>query len=146
MKKRTSDLHHVRLIPFPMHDTGNGSLMMFQCEPKAVPFSPKKVLVVDGMKKTDVRGKHAHKKTNEIVIPLSGGCDVEVTDGTTTKEYYLCANGEGIYLPAKLWRVLKNFQKGTILLIIADTLYNEKDYIRSYDQFLKLNKVSTKQR
>jgi dTDP-4-dehydrorhamnose 3,5-epimerase-like enzyme len=134
-------MQQVRLIPFPMHDTGNGSLMMFQCKPKAVPFSLKKVLVVDGMKKTDVRGKHAHKKTNEIVIPLSGGCDVEVTDGVRSKEYYLSANGEGIYLPAKLWRVLKNFQKGTVLLIIADTLYNEKDYIRSYDQFLKLNGV-----
>ncbi len=138
MKKRTSDLHKVRLIPFALHDTGNGSLTMYQCEPKGVPFSPKKVLVVDGMKKTDVRGKHAHRKTNEIVTVIRGGCTVEVTDGTTTMEWEISKNGKGIYLPAKLWRVLKNFKKDTVLLIIADTLYNEKDYVRSYDQFLKL--------
>ena len=129
-----------RLIDFPASDTGNGTLAMFQRGgPKGIiPFDIKKVLVVSGMKPGDVRGNHAHRETQELVVAIRGGCDFTIDDGT--KKHAVTLNGmtQGLLLPPLVWRTYKNFQKDTILLIIADQEYDEKEYIRSYEEFQRL--------
>lgn len=102
-----------------------------------VPFEIAKVLVVRGMQPTDVRGQHAHRCTAELVVPISGGCTVECDNGQgDTESFELRSSSEGMYLPPQYWRTLKDFEKGTVLLIVADTEYSEADYIRDYDDFL----------
>jgi mannose-6-phosphate isomerase-like protein (cupin superfamily) len=135
--KHPRDIKRVRYISFRKKNTGNGTLMMCQHERRGLPFDAKKILVVSGMRPSDVRGRHAHRRTDEIVIALNGGCTIEVTDGKHTRIFKVTSNGKGLFLPARLWRVLRNFHRETILLIIANTTYNEKDYIRNYDQFLR---------
>ncbi len=137
-----------RLIDFPASDTGNGSLAMFQSGPAGpeipaslrglLPFDIKKVLVVSGMKPGDVRGKHAHLETQEIIIPIQGGCDFEIDDGTKVHSVSLHGMKQGLLLPPRVWRTFKNFEEGTIILIIADQYYDEKDYIRKYEDFKRL--------
>jgi hypothetical protein len=128
------------LIDADPSDTGNGSLLMFQSGGARgnVPFGIKKVLVVTGMKPGDVRGKHAHRETQEIVVAVRGGCDVEVDDGVTKETVHIEGWSRSILLRAQAWRTLKNFKQDTLLLIIADTEYDEADYIRDYQDFLKL--------
>lgn len=137
-----------RLIDFSASDTGNGSLAMFQSGPAGpeipaalrglLPFDIKKVLVVSGMKPGDVRGKHAHRETQEIIIPIHGGCDFEIDDGTTVHSVSLHGMKQGLLLPPCVWRTFKNFEEGTIILIIADQFYNEKDYVRDYGEFTRM--------
>ncbi len=118
-------------------DTGNGSLAMFQKGgPKGIiPFDIKKVLVVSGMKPGDVRGNHAHRQTQEVVVAIRGGCDFEIDDGVKKHPVTLSGMKQGLLLPALVWRTYKNFQKDTILLIIADQEYDEKEYVRDYAEF-----------
>ncbi len=129
-----------RLIDFPASDTGNGTLAMFQKGgPKGIiPFDIKKVLVVSGMKSGDVRGNHAHRLTQEVVVAIRGGCDFTIDDGVTKHAVTLEGMKKGLFLPARVWRTFTNFQKDTILLLIADQEYDEKEYVRSYEEFKKL--------
>ena len=117
------------------HGGVGGKLTMFQ-EGENLPFPIKKVLVVTDIDQSAVRGKHAHKTVKEIVVAIQGGCTVEVTDGTVTETAILNSPEKAILLPATVWRTLKDFQPNTILLIIADGVYDEQDYLRTYEEFL----------
>ncbi len=128
------------LIAVPASDTGNGSLAMFQHQgiKSIVPFPIKKVLIVSGMKPGDERGKHAHHETQEIIFPIEGGCEVEIDDGKKKQVVQLRGKSQALLLPARVWRTLRKFDEKTILLIIADQEYDERDYIRSYEEFLSV--------
>jgi|CXWL01.1.fsa_nt_gi hypothetical protein len=123
------------VLTFDRKGGADGTLTMFQ-EGEGLPFPIKKVLVVTDVDQTAVRGKHAHKTVQEIVVAIKGGCMVEVTDGTHTASEVLDSPTKAILLPGPVWRTLKDFQPDTILLIIADGVYDENDYLRDYDEFL----------
>ena len=129
-----------RLIDTHCSDTGNGCLWMFQYGGKnsVLPFAIKKVLVVSGMKPDDVRGLHAHRKTTELVVAIQGGCEVEIDDGKKKSVVQVRGPKKALLLAPQTWRTLRKFEKNTIILIIADTLYTERDYIRNYDDFLQM--------
>lgn len=122
-------------ITIESHGKNAGDLLMFE-EGTNLPFKVEKVLVVKNVPTDAVRGKHAHKTVKEIVVPLQGGCVVDVTDGTRTESVTLDSPGKPLLLPALVWRTLHHFQPDTILLIIADGPYDEADYLRNYDEFL----------
>ena len=124
------------IIDLTKNEGENGSLTMLQGG-EAVPFPIKKVLVVQGMKPADVRGKHAHHKTQDYVVAVRGGCTFELDNGTQKEAVELRDHNKAILIPPKVWRVLKDFDEDTTLLIIADQEYDEEDYIRDYDEFLK---------
>ena len=126
-----------RLIDVSACDTGNGRLAMFQPGANGnIPFAIKKVLVISGMKPTDMRGQHAHHATREVIVPVSGGCSIDLDDGRRTYTVRLSAGGQALFLPAQYWRTLHSFQENTALVIIADQEYDERDYIRDYQDFL----------
>lgn len=110
-----------------------------------IEFSISKVLVVTDIDQSAVRGKHAHKTVQEIVVALQGGCTVEVTDGSRSETVVLDSPTKAILLPGPVWRTLKDFQPDTILLIIADGVYDEADYLRDYDEFLAYVKMLPKE-
>lgn len=128
-----------QLISFEEKNTGKGSLTMFQ-DGSGLPFSIGKVLTIQGMKQTDVRGQHAHHKTQEIVVALQGGCEIEINDGTTKEMFVIDNPNTALYIPPQVWRTLTNFQPHTILLLIANLPHepSETDYIRDYDEFKRL--------
>ena len=127
------------LITFPSADTNNGVLRMFQTHPSKagyVPFPIRKVLVISGMKGKDARGAHTHHKTRQILLCLSGGCTVDLDDGTAKKSIRLSKPDQGLMLYPYVWHVMRNFKPNTLLLVIADRPYDEKEYIRDYEKFL----------
>jgi len=130
-----------KILAFPLSDTKNGELTMFQTAgsaSKKVPFPIRKVLVITGMKGKDKRGAHAHFKTKQILVALRGGCIVELDDGKRKSRVRLSKQNEGLLLYPHVWHVMRDFKPNTTLLVIADTTYDEKDYIRDYAQFLKV--------
>ena len=133
------------VISFPVSDTKNGALHMFQylvgqnsSLAKALPFQPRRILVMKGMSGKDKRGAHTHHKTRQILICIQGSCLVSLDNGTEKADVRLDKANEGLLLEPYVWHVMSEFAPDTILLDIADTEYDEKDYIRDYEQFLRL--------
>lgn len=133
-----------QILDFPSSQSINGMLAMFQGNDvessKKLPFNIKRVLVMKGMNAGDVRGGHTHHKTRQFLLAISGGCTVELFDGKQKAEIKLGEFNKGIVLEPYVWHVMKEYEPNTILLVLADSEYDEKDYIRSYDDFLKFVK------
>ncbi len=130
-----------KIIKFPLSDTKNGVLTMFQSSPLKdgyVPFTIKKILSITGMKDSDKRGGHTHHKTHQILICSTGKCVVDLDDGRNSKtSIALNKSNEGLILYPYVWHVMHSFEPNTSLLILADRKYNEKDYIRNYEDFIQ---------
>ncbi len=127
---------------FPTFDTKNGKLTPIYDKDSKIaqklPFLIKKVLVIKDVKNSDVRGGHTHHKTLQALFCLQGSCSVTLDDGKGNKEQVkIVPDGKGLFLPEYLWHTMENFEEGTILLALGSEDYDEKDYIRSYDEFLK---------
>ena len=84
------------------------------------------------------RGGHAYKTTEELVIALSGSFDVVIDDGKERKTFVLNRSYYGLYIPKGLWREMINFSTNSLALEFASTPYDKNDYIRNYNDFLKL--------
>ena len=84
-----------------------------------------------------VRGHHAHKSLEQILFCVHGSCTIHLDDGTETAEILLDKPYEGLYIANNLWREMYDFSEDAVLLVLASELYDESDYIRDYDEFLK---------
>ena len=91
-------------------------------------------------KKNELRGGHAHKKQLQFMVCLKGACKLDFYDGKKKKTYCLNNNQKGIIVSPGIWSNQKYLKKNTILLVLCDKPYDEQDYIRSYDEFLKFKK------
>ena len=123
------------------HGNVGGSLLMFQpgATPEALPFAIRKVLFMSDIRTDDVRGRHAHFKTQEILVCLQGGCTVDVEDGRGRRATVrLTRKSQALLLHPYVWRTVRGFAEGTLLLAIADTEYDERDYIRDHARFLEV--------
>ena len=85
-----------------------------------------------------VRGKHAHKKLEQILICIHGSCKIRLDNGIEKKVVNLEKPYEGLYISNDMWREMYDFSDDAVLMVLASELYDENDYIRNYDDFLKL--------
>ena len=83
------------------------------------------------------RGGHAHKELSQLIVAASGSFDVVLDDGTTKKTITLNRPYQGLYVVPGIWRELVNFSSGSSCLVLASHKYDESDYIRDYNEFLK---------
>ena len=129
-----------KIITFPFANTKNGILYMFQShsqKPGNVPFKIKKVLTIMGMQGDDARGAHTHKKTEQVLCCIQGECTVDLEDGYRKKSVVLNKPEEGLLLYPYVWHVMRNFKPNTVLMSLASREYDEKEYVRDYQAFLK---------
>ena len=123
------------LIEIPQLGDERGSLSVVEGG-KLVPFEIKRVYYIYGTKLGVERGFHAHKALQQLAVAVSGSCDMVLDDGTQKKTVRLDSPGRGVRIGAGVWRVMKNFTPDCVLVVFADTHYDESDYIRDYDEFL----------
>lgn len=132
------------LLDFPFFDNKKGLLTMIQSvvvdAENKLPFEIKRVLVMKGMGMDDARGGHTHHKTRQVLMAISGSCVVDLDNGKEKTSVSLSKFNQGILLEPYVWHVMRDFSKDTILLVLADTEYDEADYIRDYNDFLKFLK------
>ena len=88
-----------------------------------------------------MRGGHAFRKQHEFIIALSGSFDVVIYDGKDKKSIPLNRSYYGVYIPPGLWRELNNFSTNSLALVLSSTPFSEEDYIRDYNEFLKLKAI-----
>lgn len=106
-----------------------------------IPFGIKRVYYLYDVPGGETRGGHAHKMLHQLIVAASGSFDVTIDDGTTKKTITLNRPNFGLYIIPGIWRDLHNFSSGAVLLVLASDNYDEKDYIREYDDFLNLKKT-----
>lgn len=102
-----------------------------------IPFEIKRIFYIYGTGENVRRGYHAHNTIQEILVCVHGNCKVLLDDGKERETVWLQKPYEGVYIPPKVWREMYDFSKDAVLLVIASGLYNEDDYVRDYDLFLK---------
>ena len=100
-----------------------------------IPFDIKRIYYLYMVPEV-ARGAHAHKALQQLLIATSGSVDVIMDDGLEKKTFHLDRPWKGLFIPSGLWRDLENFSGGTVLMCLASDGYDEKDYIRNYDEFL----------
>ena len=103
-----------------------------------LPFDVKRVYYLYDVPGGESRGGHAYRETEEFVIALSGSFDVIVDEGKEKKTFHLNRSYYGLYIPKGMWREMDNFSTNSLALEFASTKYNPEDYIRDYNEFLKL--------
>lgn len=104
-----------------------------------LPFHIKRVFYVYGVEDQQVRGKHAHFKTKQLLICLNGEIEVICKDGLNEKKFLLNSKHQGLYIPEMIWDEQIYKQKDSLLLALSNTKYDPSDYIHDYEEFKKLN-------
>lgn len=129
----------VRIIELPKFLDARGNLS-FAENWQHIPFEIKRTYWIYDVPGGEDRGGHAFRKNEEVVIALSGAFDVIVDDGVQKKTFLLNRSYYGLYIPAGLWRTMENFSTNSFALEFGSEHYNADDYVRDYDEFLKLKK------
>jgi hypothetical protein len=124
------------IIHFPKIQNRAGNITPIQNNIEA-PFKIKRVYYLYDVPGGESRGAHAHKELEQLIIAASGSFDVTIDDGKNKKTISLNRPNFGLHLKPGMWRELSNFSSGSICLVLASLLYDEADYIRDYDEFLK---------
>lgn len=127
---------------FQPHGDQRGQLIALE-EFKDIPFRIKRVYYMYDTEDGFVRGKHAHKKLEQILVCIHGSCKIKLDNGSETKVVPLEKPYEGLYVANYMWREMFDFSPGAVLLVLASELFDETDYIRDYDDFLEYVKHNT---
>jgi oxalate decarboxylase/phosphoglucose isomerase-like protein (cupin superfamily) len=106
-------------------------------ENDVIPFEMKRVYYLYDVPSGAERGGHSHKEQQEFLVALSGSFDVILNDGQHEKVVSLNKPFEGLLITNGIWRELKNFSSGAVCLVIASAVFEEEDYIRVFQDFLK---------
>lgn len=125
------------IIELPKFLDARGNLSFAQNNTH-IPFEIKRTYWLYDVPGGESRGGHAYRETEEFVIALSGSFDVIVDNGKEKKTFHLNRSYYGLYIPKGMWREMDNFSTNSLALEFASTNYNEADYIRDYNEFLKL--------
>ncbi|MFA9376815.1 MAG: FdtA/QdtA family cupin domain-containing protein [Lachnotalea sp.] len=102
-----------------------------------IPFDIKRVFYIYGSDTDVIRGQHANKKTEFVLINVSGTSKVKIDNGVETEIIELNRPRMGLYLPINLWKDMYDFSEDSVLLVLASEHYDASEYIRDYEQFVK---------
>lgn len=102
-----------------------------------IPFQMNRAFYIYGSDSNTIRGRHANKKSEFVLINISGHSKVRVDDGINTQIIELNQPHTGIYLPKLIWKEMYDFSSDSILLVLSSEYYDESEYIRDYNEFLE---------
>lgn len=127
----------VRIIKLPKFTDPRGNLSFVE-QLNHIPFEIKRTYWIYDVPGGESRGGHAFRQNEEFIVALSGAFEVIVDDGKQKKSFQLYRSYYGLYVPAGLWREMQNFSTNSLALEFGSIHYDENDYVRLYDEFLKL--------
>lgn len=129
----------IKLIQLQKHGDDRGSLIALE-DQKNVPFAIRRVYYIFGTKNDVRRGLHAHKNLTQLAIAVRGSCRLLLDDGTDKVEVLLDDPAQGLLVEAMMWREVYEFSEDCVLMVLADSHYDESDYIRNYEEFIERKK------
>jgi len=133
----------ISLIDLEVKGDKRGSLIALE-DGINTPFEIKRCYYIYNTKKNVRRGFHAHKNLQQLAVCVSGSCSFYLDDGESTRDITLDSPEKGLLLKGIIWREMYNFSENCILVVLADKLYDESDYIRNYHSFQTIIQEQTK--
>ena len=124
------------LQTFTVRGDHRGSLVALECG-KEIPFAVRRTYYIYATRDGVARGFHAHKALSQVCIALAGTCRMVLDDGITRSEVLLNRPDQGLLIRSNIWREMHDFSDDCVLLVLADSIYDESDYIRDYPKFLE---------
>ena len=104
-----------------------------------IPFEIKRMYYINNLDpKSSLRGKHAHRKLRQVIFCINGCFTLTLDDGETQQDILMREDNIGVILDPMLWHTMHDFSSGCVLLVAASDYYDEADYIRNYDEFMRL--------
>ena len=125
-----------KILTFECHGDQRGQLIALE-ELKSIPFEIKRVYYMFDTASDAIRGKHAHKSLEQVLICTSGSCKILLDDGNSKTVINLDDPKKGLYISNNLWREMFDFSDDAVLMVLASDYYKEEDYIRNYEEFVK---------
>ncbi|MFC1516561.1 FdtA/QdtA family cupin domain-containing protein [Thermodesulfobacteriota bacterium] len=136
-KPMETTIEDCELLNLPkIAEKGRGAITYIY-ENEHVPFDITRLYYTYDVPGGESRGGHAHKELQQLIVSVMGAFDVVLYDGQSKKKVRLDRAYYGLYVPRMIWRELENFSSGGICLVLASSPYDENDYIRNYNSFLK---------
>ena len=134
MKKPT--VMDCRVIDLGKIENDRGNLTVVQSL-ETVPFDIKRVFYLYDIPGGEARGAHAHKACHQFLVAASGSFEVVLDDGYEKRTVYLNRPFKGLHVPPGIWAAEQEFSSGAVCLVLASEPYDEADYIRKYEDFLR---------
>jgi dTDP-4-dehydrorhamnose 3,5-epimerase-like enzyme len=125
----------VQFLQLQTHGDDRGSLIALE-EGKNIPFPVKRVYYMFNTGSNVRRGFHAHKTLKQVAIAMRGSCRFLLDDGTKKIDIRLDQPDQGLLIESFIWREMYDFSHDCVLMVLADQLFDEADYVRDYDHFL----------
>lgn len=142
---KRSNVYDCTIIELDRHHSNRkGNLTVVENE-KTVPFAVKRAYYLYDVPGGESRGGHAHKELSQLIMAASGSFTVTLDDGNVKRTFILNRPYQGLYVVPGIWRTLDDFSSGAVCLVLASHGYDETDYIRDYNDFLryKINEDSS---
>lgn len=127
----------IKLINFPSLGDERGALVALESN-QNIPFDIKRVYYIFGTQQGVSRGFHAHKQLKQVAVCITGKCRMLLDDGKTKESVWLDSATKGILIEDMVWHEMHDFSDDCVLLVLASDHYDESDYIRNYDEFIKM--------
>lgn len=123
------------IIKLPKIEDPRGNLSFLE-EEKHIPFKIERVYWIYDVPGGEVRGGHAFREQQELIVALSGSFEVVVDDGREKQTFRLNRSYFGLYIPAGYWRQMVEFSTNSLAMVLSSTSFSADDYIRNYDDYL----------
>lgn len=133
------DFKNYKLLNFSVMGDSRGNLVSLE-ENRNIPFAIKRVYYIYNTQDKD-RGFHAHTRLEQVAVVLSGECEFILDDGRNREVLRLDSPSVGLYIGTGIWREMRNFSANCVIMVIASEYYDENEYIRNYDEFLKFKGI-----
>lgn len=128
---------NVEMLEFSQHGDERGRLVVIEGK-SDIPFDIKRIFYIYGSDNEVIRGQHANRKTEFVLINVAGQSKVKVRDGKGNEAVFaLNRPHTGIYLPNMVWKDMYDFSEDSVLLVLASQHYDNEEYIRDYEEFVK---------
>jgi hypothetical protein len=122
------------LINLPKILDQRGNLSFVEAE-HHIPFAIKRVYWIYDVPGGEIRGGHAFKENDELIIALSGSFDVVLHDGIKEHRFHLNRSYYGLYVPKRIWRSMENFSTNSLAIVLSSIPFDNNDYIRDFNVF-----------
>lgn len=131
-KKENKTVYDCPIVELPIRKDSSSDLVYNNVN---VPFEVKRVFYSYNIPDRESRGAHAHKECHQFLVAVNGSYEVVLDDGTNKRTVLLDQPNLGLHVLPGIWASEQNFSQGAVCLVFASHLYDEKDYVRSYEEF-----------
>lgn len=131
------DIKDCKIINLPKIPDPRGNLTFIENN-KHIPFEIKRVFYTYDVPGGESRAEHANIEAEQFIVAMSGSFDIVVDDGKQKMKFQMNRAYYGLYVAKMIWRGIENFSSGAVCLVLTSTVYAANDYIRDYDEYLKV--------